>query len=213
MTPALHYIRSVMIERWFLLSLFVINLIGTIYGYYWYKEQLMMTKWYQIPFVPDSPTASLFFTVVLFLYLMKKRSPLIEALACVTLFKYGIWAVVMIVWGAAVAPIPWTESLTWEHWMLIGSHLGMALQGILYFPYYTFQKRDILITATWTLLNDYFDYQFDLHPWVVTELDRYIPSVAFFTVVLGLTSVFLAAIFMMIPSKVRLWEYKRLYQK
>lgn len=210
MTSVLQYIRSLRMERWFLILLFVINLLGTIYGYYWYKEQLSITPWQYILFVPDSPTASLFFTVVLYLYLVKRRSPLIEALACITLFKYGIWAVVMIFWGAAVAPVPWMDSLTWEHWMLVGSHLGMAFQGILYFPYYTFQKRDILITATWTLTNDLLDYQFDLHPWVALELERYIPFVAIFTVILSLTSIFLASILAMIQSNHRLWEYERL---
>lgn len=213
MISILRYIQSLLMERWFLIMLLVINLSGTIYGYYWYKEQLSITPWKYIIFVPDSPTASLFFTIVLFLYLIKKRSPLIEALACVTLFKYGIWAVVMIFWGAALAPIPWMESLTWQHWMLVGSHLGMAIQGILYFPYYTFQKRDILITASWTLTNDLLDYQLDLHPWVALELENYIPAVAFFTVLLSLTSLLLTATLAMIQSKQRLWHYERLWKK
>lgn len=213
MASVLYYIRSLLMERWFLIMLFVINLLGTIYGYYWYKEQLLITPWKYLIFVPDSPTASLFFTAVLFLYLISRRSPLIEALACVTLFKYGIWAVVMIFWGAALAPIPWMESLTWQHWMLVGSHLGMAIQGILYFPYYTFRKKDILITAAWTLTNDVLDYQFDLHPWVAMELENYIPAVAFFTVVLSLTSIFLTAILAMIPSEQRLWDYTKLWKR
>ena len=73
----------------------LINLAGTLYGYYWYEPQLAMSKWYYYPFIPDSPTASLFFTIILFLWIFNRRSRLFEALAFVTLIKYGVWAVVM----------------------------------------------------------------------------------------------------------------------
>lgn len=203
---------AILLSRWFLQALFVVNLFGTLYGYYWYKEQLSVTPWKYLIFVPDSPTASLFFTLVLFLYLINKRSPLLEAFAAITLLKYGVWAVVMILWGAILAPVPWLESLTWQHWMLIGSHLGMALQGILYFPYYTFRKKEILIVSAWTLLNDFLDYSLNIHPWFALELEKMIPVVAFFTVLLSLTSIFLFAILSMLPSKFRLWEYPILFK-
>ena len=87
-------------QRRFLLLLFVINLLGTLYGYYWYRYQLAQTPLPYLPFVPDSPTASLFFTIVLWLYLRRRNNPYIEAFAAVTLFKYGIWAVAAIFAGA-----------------------------------------------------------------------------------------------------------------
>ncbi|MET0960494.1 MAG: DUF1405 domain-containing protein, partial [Psychrobacillus psychrotolerans] len=61
--------------------LFIVNLFGTIYGYYWYKGQLSQTETKFLLFVPDSPTASLFFTIALFAWLLKKNWKLIEALA------------------------------------------------------------------------------------------------------------------------------------
>ncbi|MFP3472625.1 DUF1405 domain-containing protein, partial [Micrococcus sp. SIMBA_144] len=64
-------------------------------GYYWYGWQLADTEPIFLLFVPDSPTASLFFCFVLLAFLFKKNWPLMEGLAAVTLFKYGIWAVVM----------------------------------------------------------------------------------------------------------------------
>ena len=79
----------------FLVLLLIINVFGTIYGYYWYGYQLEETPPIFLIFVPDSPTASLFFCFVLIAFLLKKNWPLIEALALLTLFKYGIWAVVM----------------------------------------------------------------------------------------------------------------------
>ena len=93
------YIKRILFSSWFCWSLFVINLLGSIYGFYWYKNQLLSTEWYWLIFVPDSPTASTFFTLVLGLYLMQRRLPILEAFAAITLFKYGIWAVVVIIWG------------------------------------------------------------------------------------------------------------------
>ncbi len=57
-----------------LVCLLIINILGTIYGYYWYRYQLEQTPFYFLPFVPDSPTASLFFVFVLLGFLYKKRS-------------------------------------------------------------------------------------------------------------------------------------------
>ena len=82
-------------NRSFLGLLLIINIVGTAYGYYWYKTQLAETPTRFLLFVPDSPTASLFFVFVLIAFLWKKNWRLMEALALVTLFKYGIWAVVM----------------------------------------------------------------------------------------------------------------------
>lgn len=79
----------------FLTLIIFCNIVGTVYGYYWYLGQLQQTKWYFIPFVPDSPTASLFLVIALTAILMNKHLPIIEVLAFVMLIKYGVWAVVM----------------------------------------------------------------------------------------------------------------------
>ncbi|GIQ63775.1 hypothetical protein PACILC2_23430 [Paenibacillus cisolokensis] len=102
--------RPFLMNRGVLWTLFAVNLLGTIYGYLWYGDQLLFTidnkpAW-MIPFVPDSPTASLFFTLSLLYLLFPPERPsslpgsvlraVIEGLAAVTSVKYGIWAVVMI---------------------------------------------------------------------------------------------------------------------
>ncbi len=45
--------------------LFAINLAGTVYGMYWYWDQLAVTPVYLWLFTPDCPLASLYFTVTL----------------------------------------------------------------------------------------------------------------------------------------------------
>lgn len=178
---------------WFLWSLFIINFFGSIYGFYWYKNQLAVTEPSLLIFVPDSPTASTFFTIVLFLYIFSRSSPLLEAFASITLFKYGIWAVVMIIWGGALDQRPFMEALTWQHWMLIGSHLGMAAQALLYSPFYTYGAKETLIVAGWTLLNDGLDYSLKIHPWVAPSLEPMIHWVGWFTFILSLVTIFLFA--------------------
>src|SRR5690554_5714367 len=59
--------------------LFMINAAGTVYGYMWYGNQLRhtyetMDRWL-LPFVPDSPTASLFFTFSLLFMIIDRYTP------------------------------------------------------------------------------------------------------------------------------------------
>ncbi|WP_088103357.1 DUF1405 domain-containing protein [Halalkalibacter urbisdiaboli] len=164
----------------------LINIPGTIYGYYWYKSQLVETPVRFLLFVPDSPTASLFFVFVLFAFLMKKNWPLIEALAAVTLIKYGIWAVVMNIATGLTG-----ESLTWQNYMLIASHGGMALQAVIYSPYFRIKPVHLLIASVWTIHNDIIDYVFMMHPSLSYSLMPSIHEIGYFTFWLSLFSIFI----------------------
>lgn len=176
-------------QKWVLWLLFISNLLGTIYGYYWYKDQLKLT-WDSLPhwlivFVPDSPTASLYFTLAL-LFIMfppkKKRAWLqavrvvIEALAVVTSIKYGIWACAMIIAGTALG-----EPLVWQDWMLMASHSAMAIEAVLYVRLFRYGAISTLIAAVYTWLNDTLDYSFDIFPWLPRSLNEYVTAVAWFT--------------------------------
>ncbi len=168
-------------QRWVLWILLLINIPGTIYGYIWYESQLNITPPKFLIFVPDSPTASLFFCFVLIAFLLRKNWPLIEALAIVTLFKYGIWAVVMNILTYFV------DGLNIYGYMLIFSHLGMAIQGLLYAPYYRIKSIHLVIAAIWTLHNDVIDYVFFMMP-RYSVLDQYIPQIGYFTFWLSMVS-------------------------
>lgn len=168
-------ISTWLMYRPFLILLFLVNLGGTIYGYIWYGWQLKITEPKFLLFVPDSPTASLFFTLVLGLWIFGKRNRLIEALAFVTLIKYGLWAVVMnllTLWE--------TGSIGWIGWMLIGSHFAMALQAVLYIEHYRFGWFSVVITAIWTLHNDVIDYVFGQMP-IYSRLSEYSSQIGYFT--------------------------------
>nr|WP_091580723.1 DUF1405 domain-containing protein [Alteribacillus bidgolensis] len=164
--------------------LLIVNILGTIYGYWWYKVQLEQTPSIFLIFVPDSPTASLFFCIVLVLFLCKKSNGLIEALALVTLVKYGLWAVVMNIAGGAFG-----DELQWQNYMLIASHLGMAIQAVLFSPYYRIKVWHLIVTAVWTLHNDIIDYVYGMYPWVSPAISDYITHIGYFTFWLSIFSI------------------------
>ncbi|OQP05908.1 hypothetical protein B1690_10565 [Geobacillus sp. 46C-IIa] len=166
--------------------LLLVNAAGTVYGYYWYRYQLAETPPLFLPFVPDSPTASLFFLIVLGAWLLGRSAPLFEALAFVTLVKYGIWAVVMnvLVWRA-------TGTLDWAGWLLVVSHGAMAVEGVLYAPLYRFRSVHLALAAVWTLHNDVIDYVFGMMPRYHMLAD-YADQIGYFTFWLSIASIAVA---------------------
>jgi uncharacterized membrane protein YpjA len=185
----MNWIYAFLANRNILLLLLIVNIFGTLYGYYWYGWQLAETPTKFLIFVPDSPTASLFFVFVLIAFLLKKNWGLIETMAIVTLFKYGIWAVVM-----NLLVLVETGELDWVSYMLIGSHLAMAIQGILYAPFYRIKLWHIIVTAIWTLHNDVIDYVFMMLP-RYPVLDLYTPQIGYFTFWLSILSIGIAYYF------------------
>ncbi len=179
-------LKYILLDKHFLLGLFIVNLLGTIYGYYWYRSQLSITPDIFLVFVPDSPTASLFFTVFLLFFLFNKNTPYIEALAIITLFKYGIWAVAMNLFTLYV-----DGSLSWQGYMLMASHGGMAIQGLLYAPFYAIKVRHIMFAAIWTLHNDVIDYVFDMMP-MYSSITMYMDEIGYFTFWLSILSIMIA---------------------
>lgn len=145
----------------FTVPLLIINALGSLYGYYWYREQLAATPFYLWPFVPDSPLSSTLFAAALLLHLSGVKKTMFQVLACTVSIKYGIWAVVMIsdYWssGGPVAP---TETMLWL------SHLGMALEGAIFLRTYSFGIPVVIFTGAWMLVNDLVDYWAGLHPYL-----------------------------------------------
>ncbi|ASV69208.1 DUF1405 domain-containing protein [Cytobacillus sp. FSL W7-1323] len=175
-------IYTILGNRSFLILLLIINIAGTVYGYDWYMWQLVDTPAIFLPFVPDSPTASLFFVIVLIAFLLGRNWPIFEALAIVTLVKYGIWAVVM---NLLVFQVTGEVEIT--ALMLIISHGAMAVQGVLYAPFYRIKAWHLIIAAIWTLHNDVIDYVFFMLP-RYSVLNEYIPQIGYFTFWLSIFS-------------------------
>ncbi|WP_414050200.1 DUF1405 domain-containing protein [Macrococcus animalis] len=159
----------------FLIFIIMCNLLGTLYGYYWYMGQLEETKWYFIPFVPDSPTATLFLIIALTAIILKKHLPLFECLAFITLIKYGVWAVVMNIYTFIEM-----DEVTVIGLMLCVSHSIMAIQALMFFPLFKIKLKHVLITAIWVFHNDVIDYVYMQYP-VYSMLNQYIQHIGYFS--------------------------------
>ncbi|AWE07006.1 DUF1405 domain-containing protein [Lysinibacillus sp. 2017] len=186
MKPLVMQLQYILNQRAFLIILLVINVLGTIYGYYWYQGQLEMTDPKYYIFVPDSPTASLFFCLAIVGWLLGRNFKLMEVLALVTLIKYGLWAVVM-----NLLTLLDTGYIGWMGWMLVASHFLMAVQAVLYLPKYRFELWHVIVAAIWTLHNDVIDYLFGQMP-IYHVIDQYPSEIGYFTFWLSIACILLA---------------------
>lgn len=209
MSISLLWSKALLTDRRVLWLLLICNALGTVYGYIWYGLQLEYTleikPTWMIIFVPDSPTASLFFTVALAFILYPPKHQwlivirkLFEALAVVTSVKYGVWAVVMIFWGVALG-----DPLYWQDWMLTASHLTMAIESLLFVRFFVFGWKYLVIALAWTLLNDYMDYSQHIYPWLTPLLVERLDQVRNFTVILTFASALAGALALRQARKIR----------
>ena len=194
MNPLLTQINYILYNRTFMWLLLIVNIFGTVYGYIWYGWQLEITEPIFLIFVPDSPTASLFFSLALFGWLVGRNFKLMEALALVTLVKYGLWAVVMNIWTQFE-----TGPIGFVGWMLVVSHFAMAMQAILYIPKYKFNWIHLMIVAIWTLHNDVIDYVFGQMP-IYRSLSEHTLAIGYFTFWLSIACIILAMAVIKSPS-------------
>nr|WP_238473829.1 DUF1405 domain-containing protein [Paenisporosarcina cavernae] len=187
MSLYLSVLRTILDHKLFLIVLFIVNVFGTIYGYYWYGSQLEITEPKFWLFVPDSPTASLFFSIALFGWIIGKHFRLIEAFAFISLIKYGLWAVGMNIWSeietGPIGPIGW---------MLVASHFAMAVQAVLYIPKYRFRWIHVLIAAIFTLHNEMIDYVYGQMP-IYRSIEQHAQLIGYLTFWLSICCI-LAAI-------------------
>lgn len=177
---------AILISKVFLIALLIVNVLGSAYGYIWYGSQLAETKPIFLIFVPDSPTATLFFSIAIIGWLFKKHFRLFEVLALVTLIKYGVWAVVM-----NLMVLNELGSIGFTGWMLVVSHGLMAIQGLLYMPMYDFKAIHIIVTAIWTLHDVVIDYVFKQMP-SYHMLNQYMDGIGYFTFWLSIVCLLLA---------------------
>lgn len=179
-------IWNILSHKIFLWVLLIVNILGTIGGYLWYGGQLSITKPIYYIFVPDSPTATLFFSITICGWLLGKSWRLIESLALITLVKYGLWAVVM-----NILALMEMGSIGFLGWMLVISHFAMAVQAVLYIPKYDFKIVHVGIAAIWTLHNDVIDYVFGQMP-IYSMLSNHMAQIGYFTFWLSIACIILA---------------------
>jgi uncharacterized membrane protein YpjA len=84
------------------------------------------------------------------------------------------------------------SSWVWQEWMLIISHLAMAIEVLVYARWLQLRLIFIFIAGSWTLLNDGIDYTFNVYPWLSYELSDDITNILWFTIILSLVTIIIA---------------------
>jgi len=125
----------------------------------------------------------LFFTIWLLFFIYNKNLSYMAALAVMSLFKYGTWAVVMNLFTLFV-----DGAIGWQGYMLIASHAGMAIQGLLYTPFYNIKMRHFTVAAIWILHNDIIDYVYKMMP-IYSSLTDYMNEIGYFTFWLSILTI------------------------
>ncbi len=133
-----------------------INLLGTAFGFWYYRYQLAATPTVMWPLIPDSPTATLLIAAAFAAWASGHRSEYLAVLAFFGNFIFGVWTpwVLLVGWNASVA-----QAGLPLHAFLFISHLGMVVQAMVLHRITAFRLRAIAVaTAVYSgnLLVDYF---------------------------------------------------------
>lgn len=140
-------------RRFWVACLIVVNLLGSLWGFNWYYWQLKSTPLYLWPVVPDSPGSTLLFSFFLIGLWFGRRWPWFEGIVSLAMMKYGFWTVLVMghYWLTA-------RTATWESVYLSASHLGMAVEAMLFLLVYRPAWPWGLLGAAWLYFNDWMDY-------------------------------------------------------
>ncbi len=161
-----------------LLILAFVNILGTIFGLYYYYPQIMQTPAMYWLFVMDSPISTALFAAALILIYLKKESNTLNLLAFFGLVKYGIWtAIVVVTYIQYYISSPLFESF------IFLSHIGMAVEALVLVPRIKSEKSHVFLIFGWYFINDLLDYSISIHP--ILPSDTYVSLVALSNITLS----------------------------
>jgi uncharacterized membrane protein YpjA len=132
-----------------------VNLVGTAFGFWYYRFQFAAEPLAMWPLVPDSPVATLFIALSLALWKLDRSSEIVNALAFFGCWKLGLWTPFVLVVFAdgflATTPPP-------MYAFLLGSHLMMVVEAFVIHRYSDFPVGAVAVAVAWYGLNDLVDY-------------------------------------------------------
>lgn len=150
-------------RKGWLLFLLCVNLVGFLFGIYYYWNQLMRTSPLLWVFVIDCPLFVLLFAYICWQNMQEREVPdMFKFLTSVGLIKYGLWTV-FVVWYFGSVFFSLSPTL---YSILFPLHIGMMAEGFVLLPRFKAEKRHALPVLIWFLLCDVLDYSIGTHPWV-----------------------------------------------
>ncbi len=184
---------SILWKKKLLILIFLVNLIGTAFGYYYYQWQLQETSKYLWIFVPDCPNATLLLMIALLLNFTDinvKGRRTFNFLTSAYLIKYGIWTVFTILFFTEYFLAP---PNMYYYLILMTGHAGMALESIIILPIskiHNKKKLKVSGVLIWLFINDLADYILGTRPYLGPSPDPLkIQILAVITVLLSIISV------------------------
>ncbi|MFB6302983.1 MAG: DUF1405 domain-containing protein [Haloferacaceae archaeon] len=135
------------------------NLVGTAFGFWYYRFQFAGEPIAIWPLVPDSPTATLFAALAFAAWYVGRPSEYLSVLAFFGCWKLGLWTPFVLATFAdgflAMTALP-------MYAFLFGSHLAMVVEGFVIHRFADFRLRAVAVAAAWYGLNDLVDYALPL---------------------------------------------------
>jgi uncharacterized membrane protein YpjA len=132
-----------------------INLLGTAFGFWYYRFQFAVEPLLALPFVPDSPMATFFVAAAFALWKLGRPNEYVSALAFFGCWKLGLWTPFVLLAFAdgflATTALP-------MYAFLVGSHLMMVVEAFVLHRIADFPVRAVGVAAAWYGLNDVVDY-------------------------------------------------------
>ncbi|MFW5918071.1 MAG: DUF1405 domain-containing protein [Haloferacaceae archaeon] len=133
----------------------VTNLLGTAFGFWYYRYQFGNEPVIAWPVVPDSPMATLFIALALWTWWRGTPNEYLNALAFFGNWKLGLWTPFVLVYFrdafVAVNPLP-------LYLFLVFSHLAMVVQAFVLHRISAFPVRAVALAVAWYGFNDLVDY-------------------------------------------------------
>ncbi|WP_330631624.1 DUF1405 domain-containing protein [Halocatena halophila] len=132
-----------------------INLLGTGFGFWYYRWQFTQTPVVMWPFVPDSPMATLLIALAIACWKLGRSNEYLNALAFFGCIKLGLWTPYVLL---AFFPFYGTQHPAMYNF-LFWSHLAMVVQAFVIHRFSDFPVRAIALATGWytfDLIVDYF---------------------------------------------------------
>ncbi len=131
----------------------IVNLLGTAFGFWYYRFQLAETDLLMWVFVPDSPLATLFIAGSLAAWRLDLRAEWLHTMAFFGCIKLGGWTPFVQLGLQSPAGIA-----LWLYYFLVLSHLAMVVQAFLIHRYARFPVWAVAVATVWYTANDILDY-------------------------------------------------------
>jgi uncharacterized membrane protein YpjA len=131
------------------------NLLGTAFGFWYYRFQFADEPLVMWPFVPDSPLATLFVAAAFAAWRLGRTNEYLNALAFFGCLKLGLWTpYVLAAFSDAflrTTPVP-------MYAFLFTSHLAMVVEAFVLHRVADFPVRAVAVAVAWYGFNDVVDY-------------------------------------------------------